>query len=199
MMFSDDAWAATADIRARIDRLPLLLELADGTLDPERFVEYLVQDDFYLSGYARALAMLAARAPSLEAAGFWAASAGGAVAAELEMHGALLAAVAHRGVQGREPLLDALAAASDVATASVTFPGARGWTGAPLGGKVYSGAYRTDERPTMKHDIDDLMRADAEASGEARLTALEAGVWSRIQAKRDRAAAWRRSRRWRGY
>ena len=64
MMFSDDAWAATADIRARIDRLPLLLELADGTLDPERFVEYLVQDDFYLSGYARALAMLAARAPS---------------------------------------------------------------------------------------------------------------------------------------
>jgi len=43
----------------------------------------------------------------------------------------------------------------------------------------------------MKHDIDDLMRADAEASGEARLTALEAGVWSRIQAKRDRAAAWR--------
>ena len=91
MMFSDDAWAATADIRARIDRLPLLLELADGTLDPERFVEYLVQDDFYLSGYARALAMLAARAPSLEAAGFWAASAGGAVAAELEMHGALLA------------------------------------------------------------------------------------------------------------
>lgn len=43
----------------------------------------------------------------------------------------------------------------------------------------------------MKHDIDDLMRADAEASGEARLTALEAGVWSRIQAKRDRASAWR--------
>lgn len=47
------------------------------------------------------------------------------------LHGALLAAVAHRGVQGREPLLDALAAASDVATASVTFPGARGWTGDP--------------------------------------------------------------------
>ncbi|WP_297102835.1 TenA family protein [Tessaracoccus sp.] len=89
-MFSEEAWDATAGIRARIDCLPLLVELADGTLAPARFVEYLVQDDFYLRGYARALAMLASRAPSLEAAGFWAASAGGAVAAEREMHGSLL-------------------------------------------------------------------------------------------------------------
>lgn len=44
------------------------------------------------------------------------------------LHGALLAAVAHRGTQRWEATLDALAAACEVATASVTFPGARGWT-----------------------------------------------------------------------
>lgn len=43
----------------------------------------------------------------------------------------------------------------------------------------------------MKHEIDDLLSAATEAPGEARLKALEAGVWSRIQSKRDRAAALR--------
>ena len=88
--FSGKAWEATAEIRRRIDELPLLTELADGTLDVNRFVEYLVQDDFYLRGYTRALAMLATRAPSPEASGFWANSAGGAVAAEVEMHAGLM-------------------------------------------------------------------------------------------------------------
>ncbi|MDO5676223.1 MAG: TenA family protein [Propionibacteriaceae bacterium] len=88
--FSGKAWEATAEIRRRIDELPLLVELADGSLDVNRFVEYLVQDDFYLRGYTRALAMLATRAPSPEAAGFWAGSASGAVAAEVEMHAGLM-------------------------------------------------------------------------------------------------------------
>lgn len=88
--FSGSAWEATAEIRRRIDALPLLTELADGTLDVSRFVEYLVQDDFYLRGYTRALAMLATRAPSPGASGFWANSAGGAVAAEVEMHAGLM-------------------------------------------------------------------------------------------------------------
>ena len=43
----------------------------------------------------------------------------------------------------------------------------------------------------MKHDIDDLLRAAPEASGEARLAALEAQVWNSIRSKRDRAAVWR--------
>ena len=88
--FSLQAWGATSEIRRRIDDLPLLRELSDGSLEPQRFVEYLVQDDFYLRGYTRALAMLATRAPSPSAAGFWAASAIGAVAAEVEMHASLL-------------------------------------------------------------------------------------------------------------
>ena len=89
--FSDEAWAATVQIRERIDKLPLLIELADGTLDPQRFVEYIVQDDFYLRGYARALAMLGTRAPNEQETGFWVASSSGAVAAEVGMHASLFA------------------------------------------------------------------------------------------------------------
>ena len=88
--FSALAWEHIAGIRERIDRLPLLTQLADGTLEPRRFVEYIVQDDFYLRGYSRALALLAARAPHARARSFWAQSAGEAVAAENLMHDALL-------------------------------------------------------------------------------------------------------------
>ncbi len=84
--FSAQAWEATESIRRRIDQLPLLVELADGSLDPARFVEYIVQDDFYLRGYSRALSLLGARAPHSLATEFWATSAGGAVAAEQIMH-----------------------------------------------------------------------------------------------------------------
>ena len=63
--FSALAWERITEIRGRIDRLPLLTQLADGTLEPRRFVEYIVQDDFYLRGYSRALALLAARAPQI--------------------------------------------------------------------------------------------------------------------------------------
>lgn len=88
--FTSRAWTATAEIRGRIDRLPLLTELADGTLEPHRFVEYIAQDDFYLRGFSRALATLASRAPGSAAAAFWVRSAGDAVAAEVEMHRALM-------------------------------------------------------------------------------------------------------------
>ena len=88
--FSALAWEHIAGIRERIDRLPLLTQLADGTLEPRRFVEYIVQDDFYLRGYSRALALLSARAPHAKARSFWARSAGEAVAAETLMHDALL-------------------------------------------------------------------------------------------------------------
>lgn len=89
--FGAQAWAATDAIRRRIGALPLLTELADGTLDPVRFVEYLAQDDFYLRGYTRALSTLASRAPTSRAAAFWARSAGEAVEAEVLLHEGLLA------------------------------------------------------------------------------------------------------------
>lgn len=89
--FSAAAWETTADLRRDIDALPLLTELADGTLEPHRFSEYLAQDDFYLRGYGRALAALAGRAPTAEATAFWARGAGESVAAEVALHATLMA------------------------------------------------------------------------------------------------------------
>ncbi|OAX57013.1 hypothetical protein A5N15_09005 [Rothia kristinae] len=54
-------WAQARDIRERVLRLPFLRQLADGSLDPGAFAEYLQQDAFYLAEYSRALALLAAR------------------------------------------------------------------------------------------------------------------------------------------
>ncbi|GAB3496828.1 TenA family protein [Flexivirga lutea] len=63
--------------------------LAAGTLPRDAFGYFIVQDTLYLREYARALALLAAKAPS-EAAGTLAAHAGSAVATELGLHPALL-------------------------------------------------------------------------------------------------------------
>jgi thiaminase/transcriptional activator TenA len=88
--FSERAWAATAGVRRAIDELPFLAELGAGTLAPAAFRHYLEQDVLYLSGYARALALLAARAPDAEAAAFWATSALGCGVAETQLHADLL-------------------------------------------------------------------------------------------------------------
>ncbi|MDP5184907.1 TenA family protein [Blastococcus sp. BMG 814] len=88
--FSDRAWAATADLRRAIDVLPFLAELADGTLAPAAFRHYLEQDALYLGGYARALALLAARSPDAPAAAFWAGSAQNCAAVETQLHADLL-------------------------------------------------------------------------------------------------------------
>ncbi len=43
---------------------PFNVELAQGTLDKERFVFYMEQDAYYLVGFSRALAFIAARTDS---------------------------------------------------------------------------------------------------------------------------------------
>lgn len=83
-------WEDAREIRARVEALPFLRLLAEGTLEPEAFVEYIGQDSFYLANYSRALAMLATRAPSAEAAEFWAGSAQTTVAAERVLHTRLI-------------------------------------------------------------------------------------------------------------
>lgn len=89
--FTARAWEATADVRAAIDALPFLRELASGTLAVGAFAHYLEQDALYLAGYARALALLAARAPNAEQSAFWARSAAAAATEEGALHADLLA------------------------------------------------------------------------------------------------------------
>ncbi|MEZ0165368.1 TenA family protein [Kineococcus sp. LSe6-4] len=88
--FTATAWERTAAVRGAVERCAFLAELADGTLAPAVFRHYLEQDALYLQGYARALALLAARAPDAGAAGFWARSAHGAAVVEASLHGDLL-------------------------------------------------------------------------------------------------------------
>jgi len=86
MTFSDELWASVADLRARIDRLPFLTALEDGSLPRERFDHYLAQDALYLLEYARALAFAAARAGTADEVAFWAEAATGAVREQRELH-----------------------------------------------------------------------------------------------------------------
>src|SRR5687768_2469076 len=55
--FSEEAWARTAALRGAIHRLKFNTELAAGTLAPERFRFYILQDAIYLGEYARVLAL----------------------------------------------------------------------------------------------------------------------------------------------
>lgn len=95
---AEDWWADVADIRAAIDALPFIRALADGTLDQAAFRFYLAQDALYLRDYAGVLAAAARLAPTSDARAFWAQSAHGAIAGELELHAQWLSP--HAGVGG---------------------------------------------------------------------------------------------------
>ena len=65
--FTDALWAEIQPTYEAILDLPFNRELAAGTLSRERFIFYMVQDAHYLTHFARALAVTAARAPDADA------------------------------------------------------------------------------------------------------------------------------------
>ena len=48
MRFSEEAWERSSALREAIHHLPFNTELAAGTLAPERFRFYILQDAIYL-------------------------------------------------------------------------------------------------------------------------------------------------------
>jgi thiaminase (transcriptional activator TenA) len=88
--FSAGLWDGISDIYGAILAHPFLTGLTDGTLPEESFAFYVIQDALYLRDYARALAAVASRAPTAGAMRMFAGHAAEAIAAELELHGALL-------------------------------------------------------------------------------------------------------------
>ena len=86
MSFSQDAWQRIAPLYAAILELPFNRELAAGTLSRERFTFYMLQDAHYLTYFARALAVTAARAPDNDALIQFAGSAREAVVVERALH-----------------------------------------------------------------------------------------------------------------
>lgn len=90
MSFSEAAWDSAAPWFDTILAHPFLQSLRDGSLEEETFVRYLVDDAQYLAGYARALALIASRAPDTDGIELFAGAAVGASAAEKQMHRAFL-------------------------------------------------------------------------------------------------------------
>lgn len=60
-MFCEIAWQRNLPLYQKIVNMPFNVELAEGSLDRGRFQNYMVQDAHYLDGFARALALLAAK------------------------------------------------------------------------------------------------------------------------------------------
>lgn len=85
-----DLWQQAHPTIAKIEALPFLRELVDGSLDPLVFTFYIMQDDQYLIGFARTMALLSAKAHDVGQSRFWAESVTTAIAAEEQMHRALL-------------------------------------------------------------------------------------------------------------
>ncbi|MDN5895537.1 MAG: bifunctional hydroxymethylpyrimidine kinase/phosphomethylpyrimidine kinase, partial [Nocardioides sp.] len=82
----EDWWTGIGETRAAIDELPFVRSLADGSLDEAAFTWYLAQDALYLKDYSRVLAEASRLAPTPAEQAFWASSAHGAIATELELH-----------------------------------------------------------------------------------------------------------------
>jgi thiaminase (transcriptional activator TenA) len=86
----DVLWSDVEDVYAAILAHPFLTGLTDGSLPHESFRHYIVQDAHYLRGYARALAVCAAKAPDESATMMFAEHAAQAIAAERDLHAALM-------------------------------------------------------------------------------------------------------------
>ncbi|MDT7705575.1 MAG: hypothetical protein QOG20_1182 [Pseudonocardiales bacterium] len=87
----DVLWSDVEDVYAAILAHPFIAGLTDGTLPREAFRHYIVQDAHYLRGYAKALAVCAAKAPDEDGTVMFAEHAAGAIAAERDLHAALMA------------------------------------------------------------------------------------------------------------
>jgi thiaminase/transcriptional activator TenA len=81
-----DLWMGIEDTYAAILRHPFVTGLTDGSLPPEAFRFYVVQDAHYLRDYARALSVAAARAPEERDIEMFAQHAAGAIAVERSLH-----------------------------------------------------------------------------------------------------------------
>jgi thiaminase/transcriptional activator TenA len=84
--FTDELWDSITHIHKAILDHPFLLGLTDGTLPDAAFRHYVLQDAHYLIDYARALAVIAGRAPDADSLVQFAQDAVGAILAERGLH-----------------------------------------------------------------------------------------------------------------
>src|SRR3954469_16865568 len=85
--FSSQAWSRNAGLYEAIRTMPFNAELAAGVLSEARFRHYITQDAHYLVGFGRALALVAAKAPTPDRIVQFAKAAEAAVVVERALHG----------------------------------------------------------------------------------------------------------------
>ena len=91
MSFTDELWAGITGTYDAILAHPFLAGLTDGSLPAEAFAFYVIQDAVYLRAYARALALVAAKASDPAVIEMFARHAAEAISVERQLHGSLLA------------------------------------------------------------------------------------------------------------
>lgn len=89
--FSAELWSHGAATYAEILRHPFLTGLTEGSLDPDAFRYFVIQDSHYLRAYARALSLVSSRATDPDAVALFAGHASEAIAVEKDLHVSLLA------------------------------------------------------------------------------------------------------------
>lgn len=89
--FRSELWGYGATTYDEILRHPFLAGLTDGTLPPEAFSYFVIQDSHYLRAYARALALVSARATDPDTVALFARHASEAIEVEQGLHVSLLA------------------------------------------------------------------------------------------------------------
>lgn len=118
--FTDQLWREIATIRAGIDTLPFVAELASGRLERERFRYYLAQDALYLLAYGRVLAAAATQSRTADDLVFWSGAAHTTMVVERELHATHVADLAGATMSptctGYASYLLALAASGDYPT-----------------------------------------------------------------------------------
>ncbi|MBC7517646.1 MAG: TenA family protein [Microbacteriaceae bacterium] len=114
-------WDAIEPVRSRIDVLPFVRGLGDGTLDLPTFGTYLVQDALYLRDYSRVLARASQLAPTTGEQAFWADCASGAITAEMELHRTWIAAHVVVGAEA-EPVAATTAYLNHLLATTVSAP-----------------------------------------------------------------------------
>lgn len=91
--WSTRLWEEIEPTFAAILAHPFVTGLTDGTLDADVFAHYVAQDVHYLRDYARALAIVGARASTLADTAMFARHAAEVYDVELSLHGTLLPAL----------------------------------------------------------------------------------------------------------
>jgi thiaminase (transcriptional activator TenA) len=108
-------WDSIAPTYAAILEHPFVTGLTSGDLDAASFAYYVAQDAHYLRDYARALAVVGAKAPTHADTGMFARHAAETVVVELALHDTLLAAL------GLDPSLVSSTPVSPTTTAYTSY------------------------------------------------------------------------------